>query len=286
MMKNNDISRRDWESLSAYIDGELTPVERNRLEERLQAREDLHAALEALRKTQIVLRSQGSKRAPRNFTLTPEMAGVRSARRQPAPLFPVFRLASALASILLVLVLFGDFLAGGSLGALAPSANPSAPQIAAVTQEVQAEKAEEPKQPQLEMPVQEQGESAQTESPQALRSMTLPSGTPGVGGGAAESSEMLQSSEAPPGLGEETPPPAIAAAPRSEETQTSQAFGPSAETLEHTQIVAPEGAEDSAQPRGELPTRPPVSPWRVVEIVLAGIALISGVIAFTLRRAG
>ena len=62
------ISDRDWEAISAYLDGELNPKERARLDARLQANADLRAALEDLRRTRTVLRSQPRLHAPRNFT--------------------------------------------------------------------------------------------------------------------------------------------------------------------------------------------------------------------------
>lgn len=104
------ISSRDWEDLSAYLDGELTPRERSRLESRLEARAELRAALEELRRTRSVLRSHPPVRAPRNFTLTPQMVGMRIERRPALQLFPVMRLTAALASLLFIVIFLGDFL--------------------------------------------------------------------------------------------------------------------------------------------------------------------------------
>ena len=56
-------------------------------------------------------------RAPRNFTLTPEMAGVRTRSRPAMTLFPAFRLASALSSLLFVLVVLGDLLVSSPFSA-------------------------------------------------------------------------------------------------------------------------------------------------------------------------
>ena len=84
MTKN--ISMREWEALSAYLDGQLPAKERTRLETQLNQAPELRSALEDLRRTRSVLRSQPKVRAPRNFTLTPEMAGLgaRPGRRAPA----------------------------------------------------------------------------------------------------------------------------------------------------------------------------------------------------------
>src|SRR5512142_1758722 len=75
------ISNRDYEQLSAYIDGQLSPAERRKLEERLRARTDLQVALDEMNRTRSLLRSAPRRRAPRNFTLTPAMVGERGPRR-------------------------------------------------------------------------------------------------------------------------------------------------------------------------------------------------------------
>jgi hypothetical protein len=76
MMMMKKITPRDWENLSAYLDGQLAVKERQKLEGRLAADQDLQVALEGMRRTRSVLRSQPHMRAPRNFTLSPEMAGL------------------------------------------------------------------------------------------------------------------------------------------------------------------------------------------------------------------
>ena len=116
------ISPRDWEQLSEYLDRQIKPSERSRLEARLQVDPGLRTALEELRRTRAVLRSTPQPRAPRKFTLTPEMVGARPARR----LAPALGFVSALASIALIFVLIGDI-----FGRTAPAAPVAAPQLAA-----------------------------------------------------------------------------------------------------------------------------------------------------------
>lgn len=101
-------SDRDWEALSAYLDGQLTSKDRARLDIRLEDDPDLRAAIEDLHRTRLMLRSLSEIRAPRNFALTPEMAGIRSGTRQPPNAYPVLRLASALAAIFFIVVFVGD----------------------------------------------------------------------------------------------------------------------------------------------------------------------------------
>jgi hypothetical protein len=91
-------SFRDVEQLSALLDEKLNPADAARLESRLASDPDLRAVYDDLRQTRALLRQLPQRRAPRNFTLKPSAARV----RPPLPrLFPTFRLASALASLLL-----------------------------------------------------------------------------------------------------------------------------------------------------------------------------------------
>ncbi len=107
-MIKGQLSARDDEILSAYLDGQLNSKERARLEARLNTTPILQATLDDLQKTRLLLRSLPRPRRPRSFTLTPQM--VTSRQPQPKPLFPAFSFASAVSSLLLVLVLLGDFL--------------------------------------------------------------------------------------------------------------------------------------------------------------------------------
>ena len=106
MTKN--ISMREWEALSAYLDGQLPAKERTRLETQMNQAPELRSALEELRRTRSVLRSQPKVRAPRNFTLTPDMVGLKARPTRRAPAYPFFRFASALAGFLFLLVMVGD----------------------------------------------------------------------------------------------------------------------------------------------------------------------------------
>jgi len=108
------ISPKEWETLSAYLDGQLSANDRVRLERLLTERPEMYVALKDLRRTRDFLRSQPSLRAPRNFTLSPQLAGIRIKERRSSFAFPVLSAVSALASILLVLVFVGDMLITGA----------------------------------------------------------------------------------------------------------------------------------------------------------------------------
>ncbi len=100
-------SFRDVELLSAYLDGQLSTSESARLESRLQSDPTLRSVMEDLSQSRTLLRKLPQRRAPRNFTLTPEKAGV----RPPLPrVFPVFRYASIFAGLLLAFSLAANTL--------------------------------------------------------------------------------------------------------------------------------------------------------------------------------
>ena len=110
-----NLTTRDYEQLSAYIDGQLAPGEQRKLEERLRARPELQVALDEMQRTRALLRQAPRRRAPRNFTLTPAMVGEQ--RRKPAPWagwFPALSFTSALAALALVVTIALQFAPPGS----------------------------------------------------------------------------------------------------------------------------------------------------------------------------
>jgi anti-sigma factor RsiW len=114
-------SLRDIEQLSAILDAELSRTEVVRLGARIRQEPELAAAYLRLRQVRSLLRSQPKRRAPRNFILTPKMAGL----RPPLPRsVPTLSWASVAAMLLFVVTLgtntFGRFSFG--FGAAAPMA--------------------------------------------------------------------------------------------------------------------------------------------------------------------
>jgi anti-sigma factor RsiW len=112
----SNLSDDDRLLLSSYIDDQLTPAERNRLEQRLQTEPDLRAELEELRATTMLLRDTPPLVPPRSFTLAPDQARTRR------PLLSGWvRLGSALAAIVLALtftgvfIFYGQTMSGGSV---------------------------------------------------------------------------------------------------------------------------------------------------------------------------
>lgn len=123
-MKNERRSTQELNRLSAYLDGALTASEQKQLEAALMHDQNLQEKLENLRRTKIILGSLPRMRAPRNFTLSPDMVTVRRKNRQ--PFVNLLRLASSLAAVLLVvlvgveLILGGKFQMPGAMMAEAP----------------------------------------------------------------------------------------------------------------------------------------------------------------------
>ena len=91
---------RDIEQLSAYLDGQLSPSDSARLESRISADPELASVLSDLRAARSILRKLPARKAPRNFTLTRKMVGL----KPPLPrTFSFFSLSTAFATFLLML---------------------------------------------------------------------------------------------------------------------------------------------------------------------------------------
>ncbi|MCB0102088.1 MAG: hypothetical protein H6635_02590 [Anaerolineales bacterium] len=118
------MNRRDIELLSAYLDGQLNAVDSARLEARLNTDPELDSALRSLRTARSVLQKLPSRKAPHNFTLTRQMAGL----KPPMPrAYPFFRLATVFASILFLVSFASTALSSTMpMGAAAPMSEFSA----------------------------------------------------------------------------------------------------------------------------------------------------------------
>ena len=110
-------SFRDLKNLSAYLDGELSKSSSRKMESRLARDPDLRAALDDLRVTKNILQRTPKRRAPRHFTLSPQMV----AKRPPMP-----RLVPALnyASVLALFLLFFSFISPIEFGSVAMDSAP------------------------------------------------------------------------------------------------------------------------------------------------------------------
>lgn len=274
---------RDWEALSAYLDNQLKAKDRVRLESRLNQDPELRSALQELRRTRAVLRSQPRLRAPRNFTLTAEMAGLRAGARSGArqPMhgsYPVLRLASVLATVFFIVMTVGEL----AVRTLAP-----APLTVAVSQDQPlavpfgmgggggggGEEAP-PAPAAVEAPVMES--SAATEAP------VMKASAPTESAGMQEQALSAMPSEVPDQMAVVVTPLAPLGTPT---------------PMQAAELLAPE-AEEAAQPlQNVAPSEPaaretvPASSWlsglpllRILQILLAVLAIGAGLAALYLRR--
>jgi anti-sigma factor RsiW len=112
---------RDLEQLSSHLDGQLSPSDSARMESRLASDPGLASAFNDLRAARNILRKLPARKAPRNFTLTRQMVGL----KPPLPKsYSFFRFSTAFASILLLLTFAANALSFKSMtfGAAAPVA--------------------------------------------------------------------------------------------------------------------------------------------------------------------
>jgi len=250
-------SFRDVEQLSAYLDGQLKPSELARLESRLQSDPELASILNELRQARSLLRRLPQRRAPRNFTLTPKMVG----QKPPLPRsYPVFRFATALATLLLFFTFATNFMAPRLVRTAAPfpygvggggGGGAEEPELA-----LEAAPAE-PAEPAVEEPA----------APEAL---------------AAPANEEPAATEESAAQALPAPAPTQMAPSPEDNFRTEPTIEPSEKS--GVQEITPD--ETFAQDTGPVeapPARPtpPIGP--TVQIVLAGIVVLCGLIALSLR---
>jgi len=127
-------SEHQWveESLSVYIDGELSPSEKRRVEEHLKECRSCSESLTTLRQTVALLKELPVVPAPRSFAVRPAVVRPKPVRTPSARGYGLLRGATALATLLLVLLIGADvalhFVGVTSPASWAPAA--PAPEVA------------------------------------------------------------------------------------------------------------------------------------------------------------
>jgi anti-sigma factor RsiW len=282
---HNNVSSRDLELLSAYLDGRLEARQRDQLEARLRSNKELADTLQGLAQTRMLLRNLPKLKAPRNFRLTPEMVGKPATSR----LYPAFQFASILAGLLLVFVLAGDFLGLGARTASQIAAPASAPMQVPQSQDME--------------PIAEATSAPTTAQQKSLAGSSLPQPDQ------AASTAVLEAAAPQP---HENAPRIAALGAGDTSTPTIAGLTEISPTLENSQAVFANttaaqltGTEEmSSQPPAALGNSPapasqslnaaqPVETTapatslpvlRIIEIVLVLVALGTGLAAFFLRR--
>jgi len=128
---NNQFTTRDYELISAYLDNQLSAKDREQFEIRLKAEPALRKELQEIGKTRTLLRNLPKLKAPHNYFIKVEPVRAKSSLR----LAPIFGVISAIASIILILVIFGSTLFSDA----GPVAMAPAPQSQPTTQVLQSE---------------------------------------------------------------------------------------------------------------------------------------------------
>ncbi|MBI2304923.1 MAG: zf-HC2 domain-containing protein [Chloroflexi bacterium] len=116
--------RQVRDRLSEYMDGRLKEGERRRVEEHLAACPECRWELEELRATVGLLRQLPPLTPRRSFTLSPAVVAPR------VRLFPVLRMASLAAALLLLFLTGGEYLFTSPQRAAAPEMESTVPQAA------------------------------------------------------------------------------------------------------------------------------------------------------------
>lgn len=272
MMKNG-ISRRDWQTLSAYLDGQLSDRERARLETRLIDDSELNIALEEIRSLRSLLQEIPVKRAPRNYTLTPQMVGVRVS--QP-PSYPALRLASVLSTVLLMLVWFSNLLFPMAMGSL--------PHMTAISEqpETSYEIVEPPLDPAREAPVNGMDDKESSKVP------------PGIAGIPDEESEKMEDPVSELEgivIYEETQTEPAGAKDESDAVDPSGDLEPGETELEHPRLdTESSDLDDDSEVRAEALLEnifSRLSQWGIQDFMMAFLAIFAvttGLAAIIVRR--
>jgi anti-sigma factor RsiW len=282
---HKNVSPHDLELLSEYLDGRLDARQRDQLEARLRSTKELADTLQGLTQTRTLLRSLPKLKAPRSFRLTPEMAGKSATPR----LYPAFQFASILASLLLVLVLAGDFLGLGASTASRMTAPAAAPMLATQYQDMgptaEAALAQLPtQQKSLAGSSNPQPYPAESTAALAAAAPQATENAPRIAAqGARDTSTatITGSTEISPTL--ENPQAAFVNPPAAQLTTTQEPISQTQVTLENP--PAPETQSLNAAQPVETPAPAASLPvLRIIEIVLITVALGTGLAAFFLRR--
>ncbi len=129
--------RRVSEMLSAYVDGELSARERARVDRHLSECADCRWELETLRQTATLLGQLPSVPVPRSFAIREMDVSRRAAPSPPRRAYTLLRGATALAALLLAVVVAGDLFLHPAMRSVAPAMAP-AQKMPAPTQVAQA----------------------------------------------------------------------------------------------------------------------------------------------------
>jgi hypothetical protein len=272
---NNPILEKDLELLSSYVDGQLTPSEKNQVEERLNSNSAYPDALEKLLRTHLILRSLTQRPVPHNFTLSPDL----DKKKANSPsFFQFFRLSSAVAALALVVLFVIDF-------------------FPFTTQPILTQKVEV-----VQAPVAAAPAAKSNEQPMIIIWGPSQPEVLGKGGGGGDGQAGANSSNAipQPGIASSAPSSEMTAPPTqpiSPQAAPSLATPPEDKTAAPETVVGGNGPILGIPPSNErgiilstLAVHPApvttekISVIRIYELVMGAFALLAGIIAFLLNK--
>lgn len=310
---------RDDELLSAYIDGQLLGRARSEFEARLAREPELRARLEATRRVLGMVRSLPTVPAPRNFILDPARYGARARSRPAARFYPTLRLATVLATLVLLVVFAGDLITQMALpfGAAAPappqvgpapqlgmrelSAATAAPQpgqpLPQTVPQTAAPPVTQPTQPPVpptQAPETQPTAMAKAAGPQVKATPSPPapgrSSSQSPGGGSGQTDKLATPSAAGPSVAAvlATPPPTppaptVAPSPVSPTPTAMPSPVPATPTAVSQALpAAPQQQPPTSAYSGERPVGP--TPWRIAEAGLVTLVILLTAATILARR--
>jgi hypothetical protein len=276
--------------ISAYLDGQLSTREMNHIAHKIQTRPEYRQAFEEIKRTRLVLRNTPRRKPPHNYYLTPQM--IKKGIRQPL-VVRQFGLASAFATFILVVILMGDLVSNlsmpfGAMASRAVTADQAAPASEAAAESV---------------PVTEGMEVFQETKPpeviywgtQTAPDMSAPApdtsmGGMGGGGGGDTGGAAGAVPQVTPGPAEESNQTGEIN-PTPTQQSTGETVSSAAET-NNSPILGIAPTDQQGEPLSETyilteeesPNKPTINWLPIIEISLAILAVIFGIISLALRR--
>jgi anti-sigma factor RsiW len=295
---NRQLSPKDWQLLSDYVDEQLSARQKVELEQRIQVNSELRQGLEDMRRTRAILRSLPRRKVPHNFTLTRAMAA--EAQRH-SPWVPLLSFSSILSlAVVIITVLFQLLPAALPMASQAPmvAMKAAAPEV----MPTQVAAATEP--PIINwVPVTGKGggpgpnySEVQPGAPTAAEKLALPNLTPQPTEAAQDQNRLLKATPEVTSEPSSSQPPAPAATlpetgVNQEPTQAPAVEQESAAPQENGPILGLPSKEDEGQIQGysatDQPvqaTAPEVNSLIIFQAAMVMIAILTGLGAFLLRR--
>jgi hypothetical protein len=287
MSRRPNISQRDQEMLSAYLDGQLEDRQKRKLQARLQEDPGLRAELETLRVTVRSLRDLPAPRLRRHFTLSPEMVGQREQRRA----YPVLRFATAIAGFIFIALVGLEALrsvSGDLIAAQAPAVMRESEMVqdevtSAEAPMVSAPEEQPPMEAEaLEMPAEEEA----AEEPQALM-MEEPEAAVEAPAAEAESPAAEDQTQKVVGTPEVTPSTGMVAGEQPEARASGVIEEGGAQQLGEVETgdeVAEEAPNFAYAQEAEPTTATWLSPLRLLQALTGVLFVILSVLTITFRK--